>query len=200
MSTYLVGRTAIKAHHLHAGESAGFEVLADQFVQVIALQGKQAAALTVFSAADHGEKLSTGQTRLKNNSLMLQKGMSLYSNRGDALLELAEDNVGRHDLLFPLPDASEDEAGEKPDGSRISMASALAPFEITADDLPDPVNLFMKVGILQRGELEIQESLAEKNDFVLLRAVNDTIIGVTALLNGSTETTTPGEILVRVFR
>lgn len=196
MSTHLVGRTAIKAHHLHAGESAGFEVLADQFVQVIALQGKQAAALTVFSAADHGEKLSTGQTRLKNNSLMLQKSMSIFSNRGNALLEVAEDTVGRHDLLFPLPDAT----SEKPDGGRISMASALAPFEITADDLPDPVNIFMKVGILQRGELEIQESLAEKNDFVLLRAVTDSIVGVTALLKGSTEAPAPGEILVRVFR
>jgi uncharacterized protein YcgI (DUF1989 family) len=200
VSTHLVGRTAIKAHHLHAGESAGFEVLADQFVQVIALQGKQAAALTVFSAADHGEKLSTGQTRLKNNSLMLQKSMSIYSNRGNALLELAEDTVGRHDLLFPLPDGSAEDAGEKPDGGRISMASALAPFSITADDLPDPVNVFMKVAILQRGELEIQESLAEKNDFILLRAVTDTIVAVTALLNGSTESTGPSEVLVRVFR
>ena len=200
MSTYLVGRTAIKAHHLHAGESAGFEVLADQFVQVIALQGKQATALTVYSSADHGEKLSTGQTRLKNNSLMLQKGMSIFSNRGHALLELVEDTVGRHDLLFPLPDVSAEESGEKPDGGRVSMANALAPFGITADDLPDPVNIFMKVGILQRGELEVQESLAEKNDFVLLRAVTDSIVGVTALLKGSTEAPTPGEILVRVFR
>jgi uncharacterized protein YcgI (DUF1989 family) len=129
---------------------------------------------------------------------MLQKGMSLSSNRGNALLELAEDTVGRHDLLFPLPDATSE--GEQPDGGRVSMASALAPFDITADDLPDPVNIFMKVGILQRGELEIQESLAEKNDFVLLRAVTDAVVGVTALTNGSTEATGPGEILVRVFR
>ncbi len=198
MSTFLVGRTAIKAHHLHAGESAGFEVLEDQYVQVIALQGKQAAALTVFSAADRGEKISAAQTRVQNNSLMLQKGMSVFSNRGKPLLELAEDTVGRHDLLFPLPDASDE--GEQPGGSRESMAEALASHDISVDDIPDPLNLFMKVAILQRGELEVQESLAEKNDFVLFRAVGNAIVGVTALLNGSTDAPGPGEILIRVFR
>ena len=198
MSTFLVGRTAIKAHHLHAGESAGFKVLEDQYVQVIALQGKQAAALTVFSAADRGEKISAAQTRVLNNSLMLQKGMSVYSNRGKPLLELAEDTVGRHDLLFPLPDASDE--GEQPGGSRESMAEALTGYEISVDDIPDPLNLFMKVAILQRGELEVQESLAEKNDFVLFRAVGNAVVGVTALLNGSTEAPGPGEILIRVFR
>jgi len=53
-----------------------------------------------------------------------------------------------------------------------------------------------------QGGLEVQESLAEKNSHVLLRAVSDTIVAVAACpqekgpLNGGD----PSDILVRVFR
>ena len=200
MSTQLVGRTAIKAQRLRPGESAGFDVRADQFVQVIALHGAQAASLVAFSRADLAERLSVSQTRAKTKSLMLQPGMSLYSNRGNPLLELVEDSVKRHDMLQPLDRDLAVGAGQN--GESGSLAARLGEFGISPDDLPDPVNLFMKVGILQRGELEIQESLAEKSDSVLLRALTDCVIGIVALPAkfGGGDASAEPELMVRVFQ
>ena len=60
----------------------------------------------------------------------------------------------------------------------------------------------MNVAILQRGELEIREPLAEKDDYVVLRALKDVIAAVSACpqdlvpTNGSN----PTDLTVRVYR
>jgi uncharacterized protein YcgI (DUF1989 family) len=79
--------------------------------------------------------------------------------------------------------------------------SALADFGIQRDALPDPINWFMHVGMLAKGELEIRESIAEPNDYVMLRALTDTIAGVTACPQdqNATNAGAPTDILVRVF-
>jgi len=197
VSVGLVGRTAIKAERIRPGEGAAFHVLAGQVVQVVALDGKQAASLVAFAGPDNREHLSVAQTRARNNSIMLELGMSLYSNRDSALLQVIEDSVQRHDLLHPL-DA---QAARTTDDTGKSLVSRLAEFGIGADDLPDPVNLFMKVSILQRGAIEIQESLAEKGDSVMLLALTDCVVGIAALPGkyGGDATTTP-EAMVRVFQ
>jgi uncharacterized protein YcgI (DUF1989 family) len=198
----LVGRTAIKAQRLRPGESAGFDVLADQFVQVIALHGTQAASLVAFSKADPAEKLAVSQTRGTDLTLFVQRGMSLYSNRQNSLLELAEDSVGRHDLLMPLdPDVAFGK-GEAASPAAGSLAAELSRFGVAADALPDPFNIFMHVGFGDRGKLEIRESLAEKSDSVLLRAVVDCVVGIVALPAkfGGGEAGAEPEIMVRVFQ
>lgn len=194
MSIGLVGRTAIKAERLRSGEGAAFEMLAGQVVQIVALDGKQAASLVAFSGPDHREHLSVAQTRARNNSIMLELGGSLYSNRDNALLQLVEDSVKRHDLLHPLDTAAAS------DGEH-TLATRLSAFGIDADALPDPVNLFMKVSILQRGAIEIQESLAEKGDSVMLLALQDCVVGVAALPGkyGGDAGSAP-DVLVRVFQ
>jgi len=204
VSQLLVGRTAIKAQHLHPGEGAAFEVLADQYIQIITLKGKQVATFVGFSLSDHDERLSTAQTRLQNKTLMLQQGMTLYSSRGEPMFELLEDTVKRHDMLYPMCDVKSYESGESQAHAncREAIASALQPHGIIDGDLPDPVSWFMTLGIVAQGGLEVQESLAEKNSHVLLRAVSDTIVAVAACpqekgpLNGGD----PSDILVRVFR
>lgn len=199
MSVRLVGRTAIQAERLRPGESAAFSVLADQVVQVVALEGAQAVSLVAFAGPDLRERLSVSQTRARNNSIMLTLGMNLYSNRGNPLLELVEDSVGRHDLLHPH-DLSVVFGGEA--DPEKALVKRLGEFGIAGDDLPDPVNLFMKVGILQRGELDIQESLVEKGDSVMLRAVVDTVVGVTALPArfGGGDLSKKPEALARLFQ
>ena len=194
MSVGLVGRTAIKAERLRPGEGAAFDVHAGQVVQIVALDGKQAASLVAFSGPDHREHLSVAQTRSRNNSIMLELGGSLYSNRDNALVQVIEDTVKRHDLLHPL-----DSGASSDDDS--SLASRLAEFGIDADAIPDPVNLFMKVSILQRGVIEIQESLAEKGDSVMLLAVQDCVVGIAALPGkyGGDAATNPN-VMVRVFQ
>ncbi|MDF3017973.1 MAG: putative aminomethyltransferase protein, partial [Thermomicrobiales bacterium] len=75
-------------------------------------------------------------------------------------------------------------------------------YGIGSDRIPSPINWFMNVSIQQRGELEIREPLAEKDDYVVLRALKDVIAAVSACpqdllpTNGSN----PTDLAVRVYR
>jgi len=205
VSQQLLGRMAIKARQIHPGEGYGVEVKKDQFLQIITVDGKQVADFVAIADGDPNDRLSTGVTRAKNSSIMLQTGMKLYSNHRNAMFELIEDTVGRHDMMFAACDPrryADDFNLEGHANCREALHSALESHGLGYDDIPDPINWFMNVSILQRGELEIRESLAEKNDYVLLRAEMDVIIGVSACPQDQNATNggTPSDLLIRVFR
>jgi uncharacterized protein YcgI (DUF1989 family) len=176
-----------------------------QLLQIITVEGKQVSDFVAFAHDDLAERYSSAITRGKNNSIMLQQGMSLYSNRRTALFELVEDTVGRHDLLYPAcdPRRYEDDYQVKDHANcREALVAALSEYAIDYEDVPDPVNWFMNVSILQKGELEIRESLAEPNDYVILRAAKDSVVGITACPQDKNDTNSgnPTDILVRIFR
>ncbi|MGH2557891.1 MAG: DUF1989 domain-containing protein [Thermomicrobiales bacterium] len=204
MSELLAGRKAVKARQIRPGEAFAAEVHSGQLVQIATVQGKQVADFVTFSLSDTAEHLSTAITRAKNSSIMLQTGMKLYSNRRTPMFEIGEDTVGRHDLLFAAcdPRRYEEDYGLSDHAScRTALADALADAGLTPDQIPDPVNWFMNVAILQRGELEIRESLADRNDYVMLEALTDVRIGVSACPQDQNPTNNfaPSDILVRVF-
>ena len=205
MSESLVGRVAIKSKTLKPGEGAAFVLSAGQLLQISTPQGKQVADFVAVSASDPNEVLSTAATRSQNSTIMIQKGMKVYSNLRSPLFELIEDTVGRHDLLFAAcdPKRYEEGFGIKDHAScRVALAGALEEHGLTFATIPDPINWFMNVAVLQRGELELRESLAESNDFVLLETLTDVVAGISACpqdqnaINGGN----PTEITVRVFR
>jgi uncharacterized protein YcgI (DUF1989 family) len=205
VSEQLVGRVAVKSKQLKPGEAVGFEVRTGEIVQISTLEGKQVADFVAVALADPREVSSTGHTRAMNNSIMLQDGMGIYSNMRGKMLEVVEDTVGRHDILYAACDPKRYSLDFGLDGHancREALAGALQPFGVSYEAVPDPVNWFMNVAILQRGELELRESLAERNDYVLLEATMDIAIGVSACpqdqndINGGK----PTDILVRVFR
>lgn len=205
MSEQLVGRVAVKSKQIKPGEAVGFEVRTGEIVQISTLEGKQVADFVAVALADPRELSSTAHTRAANSSIMLQAGMGIYSNLRNKMLDLVEDTVGRHDILFAACDPKRYAADYGIEGHancREALAGALAPFGVTYETVPDPVNWFMNVAIQQHGELELRESIAERNDFVLLEAAMDLAIGVSACpqdqndINGGK----PTDILVRVFR
>ncbi len=205
MSEVLLGRMAIRAKQIKPGEAFASEVLADQLIQIVDIKGKQVADFVAFASPDHAERLSTGVTRSANGSIMLEKGMKLWSNRRDPRFELLADSVGRHDLLYAACDAHryrEDVKLEDHANCRDVLAGALGEHGIDADQLPDPVNWFMNVAIKQRGELEVREPLSERNDQIVLRALKDTIVAVSACPQDQNPTNpeAPTDILVRVYR
>ena len=205
MSQLLLGRMAIKARQLRPGEGVAVEVKTGQILQISSVKGKQVADFVAFSLDDRAEYLSTAVTRAKNSSIMLQNGMTLYSNRRNALLELVEDTVGRHDMLFAAcdPRRYKDDFGiEGHANCREALTSALSDYGVGYDQIPDPINWFMNVSILQRGELEIRESLAERNDYVLLNALMDVVVAVSACPQDQNDTNggAPSDILVRIYK
>ena len=70
------------------------------------------------------------------------------------------------------------------------------------DAVHDPINFFMNIGLVEKGAFEARESLAEKNDFVLLRAEMDLLVAVTACPQDQTPINggTPSDVLVRIYR
>ena len=204
MSQTLRARMAVKARQVQPGQGFAAEVKAGELIQVMDVSGKQVAELVAFGLADRAEVLSLGATRASGGSMMLQQGMRLLSNRWNGMLELVEDTVGRHDMLIAACDRKRDEQdfgqADHP-GCRAALTEALGPFGIAHDQIPDPVNLFMNVGIKQRGELEIREPISERNDYVILAALMDCVVGVTPSPQDQTATNgfKPTDILIRIF-
>jgi uncharacterized protein len=205
VSQQLLGRMAVKAGQIRPGEGFGVEVKKGQLLQIITVEGRQVADFVAIAAGNPEERLSTGVTRAKNSSIMLQSGMKLYSNRRNEMFEIVEDTVGRHDMMFAACDPrryTDDFGLEGHANCRDALFNALGTFGLTYDDIPDPINWFMNVSIQQRGELEIRESLAEKSDYVLLRAEMDTVAGISACPQDQNATNggTPTDLLIRVFK
>ena len=281
MGQSMVGRLAIKARQIQPGDAFAAAVPAGGLVEIVDLEGKQVAELVAFDRADPSERISLGVTRQQSKSIMLSLGMKVYSTRGRAMLDLVEDTVGRHDLLWtsptgpgtpdpdsPLTPASQGDApaGAGPDATPTSPAidpawtpdvdrmsghadespdlpsgepvaegdgdrtargevdgsggngtvassldtdsrvlsgfgAALEPFGLATPDVPDPINLFMQVAVMQRGDLELRAPLSERGDRVVLQALTDLIVAVRcSSVNDETNGEAPSDILVRVYR
>ena len=198
----LHGRVAIASRRITPGTAAKFEVRTDQLIQIVTLDGRQAAEMIAFSADDPTERLSTAATRARNKSIMLETGKRLYSTRFTPLLELVTDTVGRHDLLMatsePVKTASHDRDGDEV--PTHAMIEALNGYSMTLESVLEPVNWFANISIKAKGELEVNESLAEPNDTVVLKALTDLIVVVGARANLAGTGIAPSDLLVRIFR
>lgn len=207
MANVLVGHRAVAARQIEVGAAAAFDVHADQLIQIIDLAGRQVASMVAFGGDDRDDALSTSVTLTANASLVLKIGDKLFSSRRMPLLELVEDSVGRHDLLtaaLSLPSTTTDEGGQS---THESLLRAAVDSGLAGRSVVDAIHFFKHVVIKQRGELDVRESFAERNDTVVLRALAD---GTIVIANAYPEKragvgTVPapngraGQILVRVY-
>lgn len=154
------------------------------------IDGGQVADFVCFSANDHGEKFSQAKTRVRNWSIRLAVGSQLVSNRDNVMFTVKEDTVGVHDIVF-CPCHSwvyEHVFGVGPrNGCYENLAAALAPAGISADQLPDPVNIFMNTGIRDNGELYVAATPSLKGDFIELLAEMDCLVAVSACADDVTD-------------
>lgn len=210
MANVLVGRRAVSARQLELGTAAAFEVSTGQLVQIIDLAGKQVASFVAVGGNGHVERLSPSTTITANASLVLKVGDKLYSQHRKPMFEIVEDSVARHDLLTsPLP--VEDDGDSKTairKSTATALASAAAKAGVDAGNVTDPINFFKHVVVKQRGELDVKESFAERNDTVVLRALSDATVFVAnayperkaGVANVSTPKGRVSQILVRVYQ
>ena len=175
----------ISRHHVEPQTGLGLRLEAGQILRVIDPMGKQVSDVVAFAAADKSEWLSSGRSLDYNNTVYLTTGHVLYSNRSNPMFTILEDRVGRHDfLLTPCSPETFEILYEGHEGYHPScfenLAKNLDRFGIAPDDIPTSFNVFMNVGILPSGELEIGPPLSGPGDFVDLRAEMDLVVGVTA--------------------
>lgn len=180
MANVLVGRRAVSARQLEVGSAAAFEVSTGQLVQIIDLAGKQVASFVAVGKHGAVQRLSPSTTITANASLVLKVGDKLYSQHRKPMFEIVEDSVARHDLLTsPLPvDDDTDSKTAIKKSTATSLVAAAVDAGIDSGDVSDPINFFKHVVVKQRGELDVKDSFAERNDTVVLRVLADCTVVV----------------------
>lgn len=172
-------------HRIEPRSGVAFEVAKGQTLTVIDPTGEQVADLLAFRRDDVREVISSGRTLDYASRIYLTTGDKLYSNRSNVLLEIVEDDVGRHDFL--LTPCSKDTFriiygdADPHQGCFGNLAAALAPYGIVPDDIPVAFNCFMNVPVDGvTGELRVDPPLSKAGDRIVFRAVEDVIVGLTA--------------------
>ncbi|MBP0439738.1 DUF1989 domain-containing protein [Tianweitania sediminis] len=162
-----------------------FELRAGDTMTVIDAEGGQVADLLAVSKADIREMLSSGRTLDYAERIYLTTGDKLYSNRSNVMLEILEDDVGRHDfLLTPCSEATfrlcyDNEPPHQ--GCHGNLAAALKPYGVAEDAIPVAFNCFMNVPVDgETGKFRVLPPLSKSGDRIVFRAAMDLIIGLTA--------------------
>lgn len=172
-------------HRIAPRTGVAFEMRKGQQLIVTDPTGEQVADLLAFRHDDPREVISSGRTLDYASRIYLTTGDKLYSNRSNVLLEIVEDDVGRHDFL--LTPCSRDTfriiyGDTNPQrGCFGNLAEALAPWGIAEDAIPIAFNCFMNVPVDgTTGALTVEPPLSKAGDRIVFRAAEDLIIGLTA--------------------
>ena len=172
-------------HEIVPRSGVAFTIDRGQRLTVIDPCGEQVADLLAFNRGDVREVISSGRTLDYASKIFLTTGDKLYSNRSNVMLDIVEDEVGRHDFL--LTPCSKDTfriiyGDEQPHrGCFGNLAAALAPHGVTEDMIPTAFNVFMNVPVDgATGELRVEPPLSKAGDRIVFEAQMDLIIGLTA--------------------
>jgi len=147
------------------------------------VRGGQVADLFAFADGDPSEYLSASHTRARTNRLFPAIGEAFISNRRRGMLELvADDSPGAHDMLIAACDAERyRELGAE--GWHAScaenLAHALAAHGLRSPFVPQPVNVFMNIPVVDR-RLEWHPATTKAGDSLTLRALADLLVVVSA--------------------
>lgn len=172
-------------HEIAPRTGVAFTMERGQRLTVIDPKGEQVADLLAFNRADVREVISAGRTFDYASKIFLTTGDPLYSNRSNILLDIVEDDVGRHDFL--LTPCSKDTfriiygESDPHQGCFGNLAQALAPYGIEEDMIPAAFNCFMNVQVDgPSGAISVDPPLSKAGDRLVFEARMDLIVGLTA--------------------
>lgn len=161
-----------------------FRLNKGQRLKVVDPQGEQVSDLVVFNAVDPREKLSSGKTLDFESTLLITSGHHLWSNRSNQMMKIVEDTNGRNDFLL-APCSPEtftilyDNNAYHPSCFE-NLYTHLEPLGIQRDDIPTAFNIFMNVQFQPNGKLTVAPPGSKAGDYVVLEALMDLIVGLTA--------------------
>ena len=180
-------------------------LLRDQRLKVINPRGKQVGDLFAFNRSSADEFIAPAYTLTRNRHLYLEAGRALFSNYENQLLVLEENTVGRMDLLYPACSGAQ-KPGVPPNlpNCRDNMQAALRAINFPVPMHPEivhPHNLFQNSPVIDlEGHIEVREPTAKAGDYVLLRALENLVVVVTACsVPGRVNGNEPKELLMEVY-
>jgi uncharacterized protein YcgI (DUF1989 family) len=177
----MIGRDLI---HIPAREGRAVRLKGGSRFRVIDLKGGQVVDLFAFSDSDVAEYASAEHTRVHVSRLFPRVGEHFVTNRRRPILFFEEDSSpGAHDMLCAACDPTR-YAVLGVQGWHAScqenLQSVMSGLELDQIEIPQPINLFMNIGVREDGELEWQSAPTKAGDFVIFRAELDCIIVASA--------------------
>lgn len=155
-----------------------------QRLKIIDIEGEQVSDFFCFMQDNPNEYLSSGRTIDYMEKILLTKGDTLYSSLSRPMVKIIEDTVGRHDfLLTPCSkDTFKHFYGEKEPrlGCEGNLLKAFDSFGIKPNSLPSTFNIFMNVEMDNMGRISVKAPHSQAGDFIVLEALNDLFVGLTA--------------------
>ena len=176
-----------------------------QRVRIINPRGKQVGDLFAFARHSSDEFIAPAYTMSRNRNLYLRAGMGMMTNYYNWLRVLEEDTYGRNDSYVPglLRAAKTRQVSIEPN-CRDNMQAALRAINFPLPAHPElvhPHNLFQNSPLINKdGEIKVQESDAKPGDYVVIRALENVVLVVTAC--ASTRVVNafePKELLMEVY-
>lgn len=162
------------------GEGKAFVLPKGRAVKLVNTFGSQVVDSWALNKNDTSEYMSVEHTRRMLYKLFPEKGDVLYSNRRTPLLRMEEDTApGRHDMLLACCDRwlykhYGCEPGHRNCRDNFLDALFAAGFDSTL--VPNPLNLWMNIPVLDNERIDIVAPESRAGDHVVLRALEDVII------------------------
>jgi uncharacterized protein YcgI (DUF1989 family) len=166
-----------------AGEARAVTIDAGRRFRVVDVEGGQVVDLFAFVAGDPSEYASAEHTRIWVNRLFPRVGEEFVTNRRRPILALEEDHSpGIHDMLCAACDPTRYELlGAKEHAScQENLKRAMAELGHLGIEIPQPINLFMSVGVEPDGSLTWGPATTKAGDDVVFRTLLDCIVVASA--------------------
>jgi uncharacterized protein YcgI (DUF1989 family) len=165
---------------IFGGQGRAVMLRPGQAIRLINTHGTQVVDTWALSTADPTEVLSVEHTRRMLFNLFPKQGDAFYSNRRNKMLLLEEDSSDcRHDMLLAACDPWLYRHYGCASGHRNccdNFQEALAAIGTKAERVPNPVNLWMNIPVLDSARIELRPPVSRPGDHVLLRALMDVIV------------------------
>lgn len=167
---------------LEPGGSLALEVDAGDRLRILDVEGQQVTNLVCYHRHDPAEFLETAfsYSQIRRREQLL----TLYSDRGNPMLEAVEDTVGVHNLRGDLCTAGELEKRfdvEDAPNCHDGLERALADYDVPGW-LPFPAALFKRVEE-SRTQYVLQPAASAPGDHVDLEAGMDLVVGLSVCPN-----------------
>jgi uncharacterized protein len=167
-----------------AREGRGLRIASGTLFRVIDVEGGQCGDLFAYRSSDVSEYASAAHTRVHVNRLFPKPGQHFVTNhRRPILLLERDDSPGVHDMLVAACDPTR-YAGLGVAGWHAScqenLRDAMRGLGFERIEIPQPINLFTNIPVLEDGGLDWRPASTRAGDSVTVRAEMDCVIVLSA--------------------
>ena len=167
-----------------ARQGRALNVARGQGLQIINTFGHQVVDFWAFDAKNLGTYLSMEHTRATLSRLTPRVGDILVDNRREPIVAFESDtSPGVHDTVIAACDAPRyAKLGCPPGHASCSenLRLSLAALSLAAPCCPSSFNLWMNIPVRLNGELEWREPVAKPGDSVIIKALIDCVMVLSA--------------------